>query len=558
MMRRSLNLAFLIVLLVGVPVAQAQSNPLPPPVSAALAAFNTYLTQPITADQLDSLQYTQGTFSDSALGCTLVQGVPLAAPVTAFRVQMVYQSVLYEFEVSSDATLVVPCTPALLAPVGPIVVATPVPATIGLTGCPVDFAGYLPPRLNAGGFARIGVEGVPNRLRTAPSVEGEQIGLIQPGTTVEVLDGPVCEPASQVVWWQVRDGDQIGYTAESQGADYYLEPVEFGLLPALPAVREPITADNAATLVTLGAVPFEGGAMLDFGGSGDLLVAGVNGVAYYDLPGQTVGSLPVPADAAVLHINYSPDGRYIAYSTDANALFVYDVADEATIELSLPEGAIINDLDFSIGGLLAVALGDPLGGAEPINGWSIYDLRDQSLVLAYNADSWVGDVAFGPAGLRLAWLDDQVHTVILQGDLPLLSGQIAQPTRSGLAWLPVEDTAAADAQFQLAYADGSVVQLFDVNTSELTSFTSEDDYLPGTLAFSADGSVLAVLNRAVSDAPTPRTLKLFDVSTGDLLESETLETARSMAFSPDGTVIAILTDNLLRFYGIASALDAAG
>jgi hypothetical protein len=557
-MRRFLLLALLVLVVASAPAALAQTDPLPPPVAAALAAFNTYLTQPITADQLDSLQYTQGTYTDSALGCTLVQGAPLAAPMTAFRVQLVYQSVLYEFEVSSDAMLIVPCTPALLAPTGPIVVATAVPATIGLTGCPVDFAGYLPPRLNAGGFARIGVEGIPNRLRAAPSVEAEQIGLIQPGTTVEVLDGPVCEPAAQVVWWQVRDGDQLGYTAESQGADYYLEPVEFGLLPVLPAVREPITADNASTLVTLGAVPFEGGAMLDFGGSGELLVAGVNGVAYYDLLAQTVGSLPVPADAAVLHINYSPDGRYIAYSTDSNALFVYDVADESTVQLDLPDGAIVNDLDFSIGNLLAVALGDPLGGEAPVNGWAIFDLRDNSLVLVYDADSWVGDVAFGPAGLRLAWLDEQVNMVILEGDLPVLSGQIAQPTRTGLAWLPVEDTAAADAAFQLAYADGSVVQLFDVNTSELTTFTNEDDYLPGTLAFSADGSVLAVLNRAVSDAPTPRTLKLFDVSTGDLLESETLETARSMAFSPDGTVIAVLTDNLLRFYGIAGALDAAG
>ncbi|MBK8024251.1 MAG: hypothetical protein IPK19_23155 [Chloroflexi bacterium] len=56
--------------------------------------------------------------------------------------------------------------------------------------------------------------------------------------------------------------------------------------------------------------------------------------------------------------------------------------------------------------------------------------------------------------------------------------------------------------------------------------------MPGTLVSGADGSVLAVLNRVVTDEPMPYTLRLFDVVTGDALFSEILETARAWPSAP--------------------------
>ena len=558
MLRRLIFLLILGAALSSATVTTAQTDSTPPPVTAALATFNGYLTQPITLDQLDSYQFTQGVFTDTALGCSLVAGAPLVSPLSAFKVQLVYQSVLYEFEVSADTLLIVPCSPQLLAQNASIPVATPPLATIGLTGCPVDFAGYLPPRLTVGGFARIGAAGQPNRMRAAPSLDGEQLGLIAPGTTVEVLDGPVCEATSQIVWWQVRDASLVGYTAESSQSDYFLEPVEFGALPILPGVRKPITAANASSLVTLAVIPFEGGATVDFGGLAQLLVAGTAGVTFYDLDHLTVGNLSLPLGTVALHVNYSPDGHYIAYSTDANQLFVYDTFADHTVQLDLDAGSVVNDLDFSPDNLLAVALGDPLGGQESVNGWRVYNLSDPSRSLSYPTNSWVGDVAFGPAGLRLAWLSDTVNMVMLQDGLPAIMGQIEQPTRTGLAWQPVVDPTDPASVYRLAYADGNVIALVDVNTSHMTSYTNETDYLPGTLAFSANGSVLAVLNRAVTDEPMPRTLRVFDVGTSQVLYSETLETARNMTFSPDGTLIVVLTDRTLRFYGIATLAEAVG
>ncbi len=557
MLRRLSFLFIMGIALCSAIVTRAQTDTVPPPVMAALATFNRYLTQPITLDQLDSYQFTEGTYADTALGCALVAGTPLASPISAFKVQFVYQAVLYEIEVSADTSLIVPCSPPLLTQ-ATLIPTVPTVATIGLTGCPVDFAGYLPPRLTIGGFARIGADGQPNRMRVAPNLDAEQIGLIAPGTTVEVLDGPVCESTAQIVWWQVRDADLVGYTAESLQSDYFLEPVDFGALPTLPGIRESITAANASSLVTLGAIPFDGGATVDFGGLAQLLVAGTAGVSFYDLDQLTVANLPLPTDTVALHVNYSPDGRYIAYSTDAHQLFVYDTVADQTEQLEIDESTIINDLDISPNNLLAVAIGNPLGGDETVNGWSLYDLGDRNRSIFYSTDSWVGDVAFGPAGLRLAWLTDSVNMIVLQDDLPVITGQIGQPTRTGLAWQPLADPTDPAAAFRLVYADGSIIQLFDVESGELVSYTNAEDYLPGTLAFSADGSVLAVLNRAVTDEPMPRTLRVFDVVTRELLYSETLETARDMTFSPDGTLVVILTDTTLRFYGITTLQAAVG
>jgi hypothetical protein len=92
----------------------------------------------------------------------------------------------------------------------------------------------------------------------------------------------------------------------------------------------------ASSLVTLAAIPFEGGATVDFGGMAQLLVAGTSGVTFYDLDQLTVGNLPLPPDMVALHVNYSPDGNYIAYSTDANQLFATTAQHRARLHIRAP------------------------------------------------------------------------------------------------------------------------------------------------------------------------------------------------------------------------------
>jgi Tol biopolymer transport system component len=91
-------------------------------------------------------------------------------------------------------------------------------------------------RLVAGEQARLigALTDPPNRVRAGGSKSDEQTGVLYPGTIVDVLEGPVC--ADGLVFWKIRGTiypanlnstvvpPDIGWTAEGDGAEYYLEP----------------------------------------------------------------------------------------------------------------------------------------------------------------------------------------------------------------------------------------------------------------------------------------------------------------------------------------------
>jgi len=81
-------------------------------------------------------------------------------------------------------------------------------------------------RLSAGGRAAVsGVSATQNLVRAGPSTVETSIALLYPGSVVELLEGPIC--ADGVVFWKVGSDlvpGGIGWTAEGDGADYFLEP----------------------------------------------------------------------------------------------------------------------------------------------------------------------------------------------------------------------------------------------------------------------------------------------------------------------------------------------
>ncbi len=78
---------------------------------------------------------------------------------------------------------------------------------------------------------QIGTSGVvtpgdPNVLRDLPgrNANGSRvIGQINGGTPVQILTGPQC--VDGIMWWNVRAGSQIGWTAEGENNIYWLEPL---------------------------------------------------------------------------------------------------------------------------------------------------------------------------------------------------------------------------------------------------------------------------------------------------------------------------------------------
>jgi len=81
-------------------------------------------------------------------------------------------------------------------------------------------------RLKAGDQARVSQEtNTPNRVRARPSTADEIIGLLDPGTEMKVIEGPVC--ADGLTFWKVEHKSipgSKGWTAEGDRAEYWLEP----------------------------------------------------------------------------------------------------------------------------------------------------------------------------------------------------------------------------------------------------------------------------------------------------------------------------------------------
>jgi streptogramin lyase len=87
--------------------------------------------------------------------------------------------------------------------------------------------GAPPTRLHVGDRARVAMYPYENqRVRKDPSTSSTILTLFRPGTAMKILEGPVC--ANGWVWWKVQSyvtGD-IGWTAEGDSKNYWLEPLE--------------------------------------------------------------------------------------------------------------------------------------------------------------------------------------------------------------------------------------------------------------------------------------------------------------------------------------------
>ena len=86
--------------------------------------------------------------------------------------------------------------------------------------------GGLVPRLVVEGYGRV-TEGDANNVRDAANRQGNLIGQMEGGTPFRTLDGFEC--TGNLTWWQVEyfDGTEtvIGWTAESNATDYFLDPI---------------------------------------------------------------------------------------------------------------------------------------------------------------------------------------------------------------------------------------------------------------------------------------------------------------------------------------------
>jgi hypothetical protein len=90
---------------------------------------------------------------------------------------------------------------------------------------PIDCPGAKPPRMTPGEQGRITLyPDLPSRIRSAPHITDDStiLGKLDPGTTFEVISGPVCKNGYR--WWYVDAGRYQGWVAEGDERDYWIEP----------------------------------------------------------------------------------------------------------------------------------------------------------------------------------------------------------------------------------------------------------------------------------------------------------------------------------------------
>jgi hypothetical protein len=79
-------------------------------------------------------------------------------------------------------------------------------------------------RLKVGDLAYVNKEPpLPNRVRKEPNRQADVLGHINPGGSMEILEGPTC--ADNWVWWHVKNADLNGWMAEGDQETYWMVPL---------------------------------------------------------------------------------------------------------------------------------------------------------------------------------------------------------------------------------------------------------------------------------------------------------------------------------------------
>ncbi len=93
----------------------------------------------------------------------------------------------------------------------------PPAADAGGYSCP----GAPPPRLVVGQPGRV-TPGLPNKIRSQPSLSAAEVGSAPGEAAFTVVGGPIC--ADGFTWWQIDYNGTVGWTASGSSAEYWVEP----------------------------------------------------------------------------------------------------------------------------------------------------------------------------------------------------------------------------------------------------------------------------------------------------------------------------------------------
>lgn len=253
--------------------------------------------------------------------------------------------------------------------------------------------------------------------------------------------------------------------------------------------------------------------------------------------GQLLATLPEASGLWVGAMAFSPDGSVLATGTTLGSAQLWDIAAAVPSATVDPGDRSVSTMAFSPDGTTLAVAGS--GGTQlwdASGGKPIKKLPDAAVdSLAFSPDGKV--LAVGAAGGTQLW--DMPAGKLIK-TLPAAAGSVVR----ALAFSPGGTLLAA----ALDTTAGGTVQLWDIPGGHLSKTLTSPDFLLGSLAFSPGGSFLAASGEVQSGTAGGATL-LWQLPAGQLVGKlelsgqVTVSAAAGVAFSPDGTILAVGTGN---------------
>ena len=323
-----------------------------------------------------------------------------------------------------------------------------------------------------------------------------------------------------------------------------------------------INRDNAGELVQIDHLGR--GGVIDFAWSPDgnsLGLASFSGITLVEMSTQdeTKFSTELLTHQIGHIITFSPDGDLLAVSNyksvDTNEFRgSVDIFDVASQELLFTLDDFENWEPFGIafspdGVMLATGWGNWWGGGPP-GGVKLWDVSTGDLIdeFSYERLATIFSLAFNNRGDLLAAISGEGGVDIRD----ITTGQTVQKFQgisgygNGVAFSPDGNLLAVgggDTDGHSYGSDEAELGLFDVTTGELVIQLEGHKAIIRSLAFNAAGDVLA-------SASEDNSVRLWEVETGQQLAILAVSGVTSVAFSPDGTLLAIASEDGLGIWTV--------
>ncbi len=516
----------------------------PEQINSALSNLSSRLGRTIALSDLDNWLWSQELYPDASLGCPQEGLVYAQVQTVGYRFELTYGGTIYDYRVSGDSSIVILCgtrnasTGEAEAPSAP---------TDDYTNplCPPPAEGearYMRTRVAVNTQAQV-TPGSPNRVRADGTRDSAEIGQIPPTALFSIIGGPKC--ADGILWWNINYDGLIGWTAEGEAGEYFIEPL---LAKALPPLQ-PISETNITSITELSRLQGNFGA--DFVWSADgaqLLVAGGLGsdsVWLYTVAALNQTARIVNDDEQILSIAYRPGANQALIGTAAGAIHLLSLAENETlVERLFLQSHVTNAVSVAFhpdGVRVAVAGSSAITNAavdreHAIVIWDVESVS-QSAILAGHTGP-VTELVFNTDGTRLA-------SVSADGALIIWDTTVNTAVRTLAINSPALSVAySPNGQFIAVGAQDGRVLLLDATTTETIATFNAADAI-NAVAFSPDNTLLAA---GGEDGSVRVWSTVSDATLASLVGDDRV---RDFAFNPDGTLLGVLYDDAtLRLWGI--------